>query len=418
MRPPPSSTPPVTCSRRAPSSGSPPATCSSRPAARRGLAGPAHRCWPGGCRWAPASIEQLAWIDFELKRNGIVEPIPLGIDLPTRPCSPPTSAPADGRRRRSSGPGPVRDAVQRLRGHGRELPERPGRRSRSSPHGHGYLLARTHRGRAGPQPGRASSWAGISRPRMTPPQVLADCSAHRVGAGARTRTTRWWSGCARWSEHFGVSVLPGGLRARGPAGRAADVLLVPGVRVCFTGEVVSAEHGCLGTGPTMERLGRAARTAWPSPNVTKTKTDVLVVAELGTQSRQDEERREVGQARDRGRGVPGLGRAALTGLSGRAAGTGQASAWAPLPSREPAAGSRPGLVPATISLGGPHLSDAAGTHPALGAEPAHLRDVHPGPFPSGGGGACSAGGRSPRHRVAAPQRSSRNRGRRRPVRPR
>ena len=81
--------------------------------------------------------------------------------------------------------------------------------------------------------------------------------------------------------HFGVQVLPEDLELDGPP-TAADVL-TPGARVCFTGEVIHPEHGVL----DRERMQRLATTHGLAPvqNVTKTRTDVLVVAERGTQSR-------------------------------------------------------------------------------------------------------------------------------------
>src|SRR5690606_15228462 len=64
---------------------------------------------------------QLAQIDFELKRNGIVEPIPLGLELPGDLLSADElarlKAPTALERARA-----VRDAAQRVRRSGTELP--------------------------------------------------------------------------------------------------------------------------------------------------------------------------------------------------------------------------------------------------------------------------------------------------------
>ena len=61
--------------------------------------------------------QQLAWIDFELKRNGVVEQMPLGIDLPTEALSPADRAglraPTALERARA-----VRAAAERLRADG------------------------------------------------------------------------------------------------------------------------------------------------------------------------------------------------------------------------------------------------------------------------------------------------------------
>ena len=103
-------------------------------------------------------------------------------------------------------------------------------------------------------------------------------------------------------RHYGVSVLPEDFTL-GRQG-TLDEMLVPGARVCFTGEVVSDVHGVMGR-DRMERLAEQ-RGLRAVATVTKTKTDVLVVAELGTQSNKTKNAVEVGQARDRGRGLPGL----------------------------------------------------------------------------------------------------------------
>jgi hypothetical protein len=80
--------------------------------------------------------------------------------------------------------------------------------------------------------------------------------------------------------HFGVRVLPDGFEAGGPV-LAADVL-VPGARVCFSGTVHSPRHGWL----EKEELHAMAeaRGLVAVPTLTKTRTDVLVVAEAGSQS--------------------------------------------------------------------------------------------------------------------------------------
>ncbi|NMA75923.1 MAG: AAA family ATPase, partial [Actinomycetales bacterium] len=81
-------------------------------------------------------------------------------------------------------------------------------------------------------------------------------------------------------QHFEVRVLPEGFEVGGPV-LAADVL-VPGARVCFSGTVVSATHGWL----EKEQLHAMAeaRGLVAVPTLTKTRTDVLVVAEAGSQS--------------------------------------------------------------------------------------------------------------------------------------
>ena len=76
-----------------------------------------------------------------------------------------------------------------------------------------------------------------------------------------------------------MQVLPEGFALEEPA--AADAHLVPGARVCFTGEVVSQAHGFFDR-DEMSRLAQELGLTI-SENMTKTKTDVLVVAQRGTQ---------------------------------------------------------------------------------------------------------------------------------------
>lgn len=77
-----------------------------------------------------------------------------------------------------------------------------------------------------------------------------------------------------------MRVLPEGFEATGPIS-AADVL-VPGARVCFSGSVHSPRHGWL----EKEQLHAMAeaRGLRAVPTLTKTRTDVLIVAEAGSQS--------------------------------------------------------------------------------------------------------------------------------------
>ena len=81
-------------------------------------------------------------------------------------------------------------------------------------------------------------------------------------------------------HHYGVVVLPKDFTADGPV-VAADVL-VAGARVCFSGTVHSPGHGFL----EKEELHAMAeaRGLVAVPTLTKTRTDVLVVAEAGSQS--------------------------------------------------------------------------------------------------------------------------------------
>lgn len=77
------------------------------------------------------------------------------------------------------------------------------------------------------------------------------------------------------------------------ANSSASDVLTPGARVCFTGTATSPSGRVYGR-DEMERLARDAGLA-PVANVTKTRCDLLVVAEVGTQSGKARRAREYGK---------------------------------------------------------------------------------------------------------------------------
>lgn len=77
------------------------------------------------------------------------------------------------------------------------------------------------------------------------------------------------------------------------ANPSASDVLQPGARVCFTGTATSPSGRSYGR-DEMERLARDAGLA-PVANVTKTKCDLLVVAEVGTQSGKARKARDYGK---------------------------------------------------------------------------------------------------------------------------
>ncbi|RRR20624.1 AAA family ATPase [Brachybacterium paraconglomeratum] len=219
---------------------------------------------------------QLAHIDFELKRNGIVEPVPLGLDVPGRLLG-------AGERARLNAPTAleraraVRDAVRRVRAAGAELPG-SGMAFRQVVAGHGYLLART----TGPT-GTSAPTGFVVGGNLGAQDDAAEVLAHLLEGTWQRILSPDQEVLERLrgvEEHFGVRVLPEGFEATGPT-IAADVL-VPGARVCFSGTVHSPRHGWL----EKEQLHAMAeaRGLRAVPTLTKTRTDVLVVAEAGSQS--------------------------------------------------------------------------------------------------------------------------------------
>ncbi|WP_256374543.1 exonuclease domain-containing protein [Brachybacterium sp. HMSC06H03] len=219
---------------------------------------------------------QLAHVDFELKRNGIVEPVPLGLEVPGGILSADElarmKAPTALERARA-----VRDAVRRVRAAGEELPG-TGVAFRQVVTGHGYLLART----TGPT-GTSAPTGFVVGGNLGAQDDAAEVLAHLLeGTWQRVLSPdqEVLERLRGVEEHFGVRVLPEGFEATGPIS-AADVL-VPGARVCFSGTVHSPRHGWL----EKEELHAMAeaRGLVAVPTLTKTRTDVLVVAEAGSQS--------------------------------------------------------------------------------------------------------------------------------------
>ena len=219
---------------------------------------------------------QLSHVDFELKRNGIVEPVPLGLEVPGRLLG-------AGERARLNAPTAleraraVRDAVRRVRAAGEELPG-SGMAFRQVVAGHGYLLART----TGPT-GTSAPTGFVVGGNLGAQDDAAEVLAHLLeGTWQRVLSPdqEVLERLRGVEEHYGVRVLPEGFEATGPIS-AADVL-VPGARVCFSGTVHSPRHGWL----EKEQLHAMAeaRGLRAVPTLTKTRTDVLVVAEAGSQS--------------------------------------------------------------------------------------------------------------------------------------
>src|SRR5699024_2869446 len=220
--------------------------------------------------------QQLAHIDFELKRNGIVEPVPLGLEVPRGLLN-------AGERERLAAPTAleraraVRDAVRRLRTAGEELPGTE-MAFRQVVAGDGYLH------------GRGNGPTGTSAP--TSFVVGGNLGAEDDAAAvlARLLEETWQRVLSPDAEvverlraveqHFGVQVLPEGFEVGRPVG-AADVL-VPGARVCFSGTVRTATDELLEK-DQLHAMAEA-RGLVAVPNLTKTRTDVLVVAEAGSQS--------------------------------------------------------------------------------------------------------------------------------------
>lgn len=220
--------------------------------------------------------EQLDLVDFELKRHGQVLPMPLGIELPAADL---TTAERAALRAPTAldRAHAIRDAARRLREDGHwDAPA--GTAFAALPRGHGYLLART----TGPG-GTEAPEAFVVGGNITAEDDAAALLAAALQQAWGRVTDRDAPVVARLrglEEHLELPILPSDFAPEAEVDLTA--LLVPGTRVCFTGEVTSAVHGALGR-DGMERLAEQQGLR-PVPSVTKTRTDVLVVAERGSQS--------------------------------------------------------------------------------------------------------------------------------------
>jgi len=92
---------------------------------------------------------------------------------------------------------------------------------------------------------------------------------------------------------LGAADLASGLDQAPPTAGAIDAVLVPGARICFTGTAVDAT-GRIVDRDEMERRAAAAGLA-PVRSVTKTRCEVLVIAEAGTQSGKARKAQEYGK---------------------------------------------------------------------------------------------------------------------------
>ena len=271
----------------------------------------------------PEVDETLALIDFELKRLGAVVPLPLGIPVPPRPgMSPPGGSALETARQgwaAFEAAGGATQAVDAFAdpaetdlpggGLGYLLTRDPGAAvpqpdhlpaladllAVSGPISAALLGAETGLpGRSGAAPSRhapAPSQHGPApdqptdtdggSPALTGPTATLARAQVRTAAGRVPATSAVLDRLRGLEELLGTG-LADELAALLPAPHDPTAILHPESRVCFTGEVLTPSGRTL-TRTQMEALARAGGLR-PVPTVTKTRTDVLVTAEAGTQS--------------------------------------------------------------------------------------------------------------------------------------
>lgn len=266
-----------------------------------------------GCTPVGVGIDEtLGLVDFELKRLGLVVPMPLGADVPKSALGP------QHRRGLSA-----TTALERARAVLDAFSCAAAGDSDSSPFGEaepeaffGHLVSRTP---GEPTPASAhlpglSALLDISR-RVGATLLGQDTSP---GLGSRPDADTPWHSAARHTvadqlrsaasrtpltmqaldrlrraeEFLGVAIVDESLES---AVVGADIgsALVSGARVCFTG---TAEDDAGRTVDRDEMIDLAARAGLvPVPSVTKTRCDVLITAEVGSQSGKARKAREWGK---------------------------------------------------------------------------------------------------------------------------
>lgn len=226
----------------------------------------------------PVGVEirqQLYQLDFELKRNGVVIQVPIPREIPrtilTSAEQRELSAPTALRRARA-----IRTAVQRARQQGTDGAA-TGTAFPATVESPGYTMARST-GPDGILTSDGFAVGGRISAGMDDAQILATL----LGNAWRrvTNPDAEIVGRVRALEKsLGVVILPADVEAAAPVD--LEDVFSPGAHVCFTGTVTGPD-GTL----EKEELHSMAEAAGlvPETGLTKSRTDVLVVAEAGSQS--------------------------------------------------------------------------------------------------------------------------------------
>ncbi len=248
------------------------------------LAPTLHEAWPALAPMlegrVPIGVDVnrlLGLLDYELKRGGTVEQLPLGVDIPLEMLtageiatqSEPTSL------GRALG---IQEAASRLGLFDVDRATNAGGTPFTQPTAAvGYLQGR----REGPSGSRAITVGG-SFPPGEGPQAMAEMMRaawdRQVSPSAETL-----SRLREAERSLGVTILPEDAESKVPAPSSPEQVLHAGARVCFTGTVTLPDGRELEREDMEDIAWRAGLQV--SPNMTKTKTDALVVAQVGTQSR-------------------------------------------------------------------------------------------------------------------------------------
>jgi ATP-dependent DNA helicase PIF1 len=256
-----------------------------------------------GCTPVGVGIDEtLGLIDFELKRLGLVVAVPLGVDVPRSVLG------AEHHRGLAAGTAleRARAALDAFSGSGSadsassafDEPE-------PSESFSGHLVSRTpkvatpasvhlpglsalldvSRGVGATLLGHGASWAtGDGAGADTPWHSAARYSVAdqlRAAAARAPLTTESVARLRQVEELLGVAIIDDSVESA-LVGDDIAAILVPGARVCFTGTAEDAQ-GRIVDRDEMQRLAASAGLV-PVPSVTKTRCEILITAEVGTQS--------------------------------------------------------------------------------------------------------------------------------------
>jgi ATP-dependent DNA helicase PIF1 len=269
-----------------------------------------------GCTPVGVGIDEtLGLIDFELKRLGHVTAMPLGIEVPLAALDP------THRRALAAGTAlerafPLLDA--RAKAGLSDSSSIPFGELEQSESFLGYVVSRSH---VTPTPTSVhlpalSAILDVSR--SVGELLLGDAKAQEVGASTGTLVDTTWIAAARQSvadqlraaasrvrltdesmarlreaeKLLGVEIIDPSVEAA-CAGEDIASVLVPGARICFTGTAQNA-GGRIVSRDEMMRIAAAAGLT-PVKSVTKTRCEVLVTAEIGSQSGKARNAQELGK---------------------------------------------------------------------------------------------------------------------------
>ncbi|WP_036437038.1 AAA family ATPase [Mycobacterium sp. URHB0044] len=253
-----------------------------------------------GCTPVGVGIDEtLGLIDFELKRLGLVVAVPLGADVPRSALRPEdhrglTAGTAlerarvaldafsrSGHRDSASSAFDEPEPSDSISGHlVSRTPEVP---TPASAHLPGLsALLEVSRGVGATLLGRAATGAALGAD--TPWHSAARYSVADQLRAAAARAPMTPESVARLrdvEELLGVAIIDDSVESA-LVGDDIGAALVPGARVCFTG-TAEDERGHIVDRDEMQRLAAAAGLR-PVPSVTKTRCEVLITAEVGSQS--------------------------------------------------------------------------------------------------------------------------------------